>query len=79
MRHLQQLVVGESPEFPLPTPLKASLRLNPGTHTTLLSKHATIMPQVWENLVKFQCSIPLTTPTEPPLDSSLEAKEAHFL
>lgn len=61
------------------TPRNASLRLKPGTHTpALLSKHATIMPQVWKNPLEFQSSIPLTTPTEPSLDGSLEAKEAQF-
>lgn len=62
------------------TPLKVSLILNRGAHTpAFLSKHATIMPQLQQNPAEFQLSIPPTAPTEPSLNSSLEAKEATFL
>ena len=48
-------------------------------HTPVfLSKHATITPQTWQNPVGFPLLTPQATPTGPPLDSSLEAKEATF-
>lgn len=54
----QQLVLGESYGFLL----KASLKLNPGTHTAAFpSKQATITPPVWQKPMEFHVSIPLRT------------------